>query len=426
MTSLPVHPLGSLAAPLPGAITDGPFGSNLTSAHYTDDGPLVVRLQNIGDGVYKHAAAHISNEHFQSLRKHEVLAGDLLVASLGESLPRACLAPDDLGPAIVKADCIRIRLGDDVEPRWVMYALQRPEARRWAESRLHGVGRPRLGLKLIREIPIPVAPIAEQRRIVDILEDHLSRLDAGTDAISTTIQRLRSLRVSTLSKAREMLIDEAAPALPIGDVASTRLGKMLDSKRASGFPTPYLRNINVRWGHVDLSTVQEVPLSEGERTEFALKEGDLLVCEGGEPGRCAVWPGSKDLMTYQKALHRVRPDRARLEPNFLALMLEEEITSGRASRHFTGTTIKHLPQERLRQIIVPIPSLERQNAVVRRIEASDDAATALRHELHMAERRSQSLRRALLSAAFSGHLTGRSSDAGVVDEIASTKRVLVP
>lgn len=194
MNRWPVRRLGELAAPEKGAITDGPFGSNLTSAHYTDDGPLVVRLQNIGDGVFNRAPAHISNEHFRALQKHEVLPGDLLVASLGEGLPRACITPSDLGPAIVKADCIRVRLARDIDARWVSYAMQRPEARRWAVDRLHGVGRPRLGLKLIRDIPIPTPPLEEQLRIVDLLEDHLSHVEAGDFGLASVTRRSDTLR----------------------------------------------------------------------------------------------------------------------------------------------------------------------------------------------------------------------------------------
>jgi type I restriction enzyme S subunit len=70
------------------SITDGPFGSNLKTEHYTDSGPRVIRLQNIGDGVFVDAVAHISAEHFETLRKHEVFGGDLVIAALGETLPR--------------------------------------------------------------------------------------------------------------------------------------------------------------------------------------------------------------------------------------------------------------------------------------------------------------------------------------------------
>lgn len=108
--SWPLATLESLASDEARAITDGPFGSNLARQHYTSSGPRVIRLQNIGDREFIDNPAHISQAHFERLRAHEVLPGDLLVASLGEVLPRGCLAPNNLGPAIVKADCIRVRL----------------------------------------------------------------------------------------------------------------------------------------------------------------------------------------------------------------------------------------------------------------------------------------------------------------------------
>src|SRR5258706_505676 len=89
--------LEELASDEPNSITDGPFGSKLKTEHYTTAGPRVVRLQNIGDGNFVDAGAHISHQHFLSLRKHEVHAGDVVIAALGESPPRACVIPPALG-----------------------------------------------------------------------------------------------------------------------------------------------------------------------------------------------------------------------------------------------------------------------------------------------------------------------------------------
>src|SRR4051812_12193420 len=110
-------PLEDVATRAPASITDGPFGSNLKSEHYTETGARVVRLQNIGEGVFLDAEAHISLERFDRLRKHEVEAGDVLVAMLGEVLPRACIAPISLGLAIVKADCVRVRIDTTIAAR---------------------------------------------------------------------------------------------------------------------------------------------------------------------------------------------------------------------------------------------------------------------------------------------------------------------
>jgi len=410
--------LNDLRAEEPRAITDGPFGSYLARQHYTDSGPRVVRLQNIGDGVFLDARAHISDDHFRSLRGHEVRGGDLLIASLGEVLPRACLAPQWLGPAIVKADCIRVRLRTDVDPRWVMYSMQRPAVRRWADDQRHGVGRPRLGLKAIRQIPVPLPSPREQRRIVDILEDHLSRLDAADRSVDVAGQRAARLLLAHLSQRVGQLRGDGVPMVAIGDVARTSLGKMLDAKRAEGELTPYLANINVRWGNFDLAGLKEVRLTTQERERLTLEPGDVLACEGGEPGRCAVWRLSGSVIAYQKALHRVRVhDADAVSPHFLALMLREAVQSGRSATLFTGTTIKHLPQEKVRRIRVPIPSPEVQTRIVTEADRMTGAAGELRGSLVGAMRRSAALRRALLAAAFSGRLTGRHSDQEVVEEL---------
>jgi type I restriction enzyme S subunit len=92
---------------------------------------------------------------------------------------------------------------------------------------------------------------------------------------------------------------------------------MLDAARPRGVTrVPYLRNLNVQWGRIDLDDVQEVLLNEDEKQRFALEPGDLLVCEGGDIGRAAIWRGGPQYMAYQKALHRVR-SRGELDHSYL-------------------------------------------------------------------------------------------------------------
>ena len=155
------------------AITDGPFGSNLKSSHYRDSGPRVIRLQNIGDGQFRDERAHIAPEHFEALVKHEVKAGDVLVASLGEQLPRACLAPEWLGAAIVKADCIRIRPGGALSGSYLMWALNSSPVRTAVSATIKGVGRPRVNLGDLRALHLPIPPAEEQARIVAMASQHV-------------------------------------------------------------------------------------------------------------------------------------------------------------------------------------------------------------------------------------------------------------
>lgn len=293
-----------------------------------------------------------------------------------------------------------------IEAKWIAFGLRAFEQEILRTTRKAGTTVASIETPRLRDFPLPVPPLEEQQRIVAILDDHLSRLDAATEAARTSLLRLSALRISALTTARNQLVEEGSVMRQLGAVAHTALGKMLDAKRASGSPTPYLRNINVRWGSFDLDDLQEVPLSKDEQERLALQEGDLLVCEGGAPGRCAVWPGSESLVAYQKALHRVRThDPESVDIHFLAVMLEEFIQAGRADQMFTGTTIKHLPQEKLRLVELPIPTLERQRDVLRSLDSLDEGAALLENELGKVQSRAASLRRALLTAAFTGTLT---------------------
>lgn len=185
-------------------ITDGPFGSNLKSAHYTDTGPRVIRLQNIGDGVYVREDAHIAPEHFETLRKHEAKPGDVVVAMLGEALPRACRVPDDLGPAIVKADCVRLRPDPRLtHPAFVTDGLNSAVVRDQAKELVHGVGRPRLGLNLFRTLRFPLAPVDEQLRVLDEVGSYLSRLEAAVASLDRAQAKLKAYRASVLKAAVE-------------------------------------------------------------------------------------------------------------------------------------------------------------------------------------------------------------------------------
>jgi len=143
---------------------------------------------------------------------------------------------------------------------------------------------------------------------------------------------------------------------------------MLDAARPKGATrVPYLRNINVQWGRIDLSDVSEVPLSDEELHRFALADGDLLVCEGGEVGRAAIWRGGRGYMAYQKALHRVRAGDD-LDLRFLRYLLEHYAVTGELRERATGSTILHLPQQRLRELPIPLPPLDEQRRIVEILE----------------------------------------------------------
>lgn len=225
--------LAQLASPEENAITDGPFGSNLKTEHYTKTGPRVIRLQNIGDGRFRDAYAYISEDRFRALKKHAICSGDLAIATLGDTLPRACVVPEGIGPAIVKADCIRFHPNSNVVlAAYLNYALNSPETRRRTSSTIHGVGRPRLRLAEIKAITLPLAPRDEQSRIADALDELFSDLDAGVAALVRVREKLNLYRASVLKEAVEgALTAEWRAQHPHAEPATELLERILTERR---------------------------------------------------------------------------------------------------------------------------------------------------------------------------------------------------
>jgi type I restriction enzyme S subunit len=196
--------VAELAADEPYSITDGPFGSKLKTEHYTDSGPRVIRLQNIGDGEFRDEKSHISQAHFETLKRHKIYAGDLVIAGLGELLPRACIIPEYVGDAIVKADCIRFKPNPIIaDTKYLLYALNSDPVKKRVAKVVHGIGRPRMNQQEIKAIPIPLPPLEEQRQIVAEVERRLS-LAAGVEStLAASLSRAGRLRQSILKSAFE-------------------------------------------------------------------------------------------------------------------------------------------------------------------------------------------------------------------------------
>lgn len=406
--------LQDLAAAEPRAMTDGPFGSNLKSSHYVDSGPRVIRLQNIGFGEFVDEKAHITESHFEALRAHEARPGDLVVASLGQDLPRACLVPPTLGPAIVKADCIRVRLHPSLDSRYVSYALQRPDLRHAVADQIHGVGRPRLGMAGIKELSIPVPPRAEQERIVAAIEEHLSRLAAAEAAAMSAERRIKALEKAVITQASSTLAPPSHwKAVSVADAGSVGLGLQRSPKRHSG-PNmrPYLRVANVFEDRIDDSDVMLMDMTDAEWERFKLRDGDVLLNEGQTPellGRPAIYRGDPPDVAFTNSLIRFQANDA-VDPEWALLVFRSHMHNRRFMRESQITTnIAHLAAGRFKTVEFPLPPLDEQRACVSEARAGLEACARLRGEVVAGRTRSAGLRRSILAAAFSGRLVPQDS-----------------
>lgn len=404
--------LEDLAAPEPRAMTDGPFGSNLKTEHYTDDGPRVIRLQNVGFGEFIDERAHISEEHFELLRAYEARAGDLIVASLGQDLPKSCLVPATATPAIVKADCIRVRLHADVDGRFVNYALQRPGLKRLVEASIHGVGRPRLGMAGVRKLEVPLAPRAEQARIVAAIDAHLSRLDAAERSIARAAKGSARLRAALIEHA----VGGSWSRVPLGDLLLTLRNGCFVSRPKAGPPgLPIYRISAVRALVLDVNDVRYAPADLNGASDYAVEAGDLLFTRySGNPayvGACAVVPKAGAGILHPDKLIRGIVDVDRVLPEWIALATASSLGRKEIEDRLKTTAGQvGIAGGQLKSVAIPLPSLEEQRGRIAAWSKASVEVSRLQDELAIESNlRAGRLRRSILAAAFSGMLAARDS-----------------
>lgn len=190
----------------------------------------------------------------------------------------------------------------------------------------------------------------------------------------------------------------------VGDFADVALGKMLDKGKAvRGVFYPYLRNINVRWGSVDTSDLLEMPFGDEELERYSVRPGDLLVCEGGEPGRAAVWRRDELDLKYQKALHRIRPDGGVL-PEWLMYHLMLDASQGGLTRHFTGSTIKHFTRTAILEYQLRLAPVSEQARIVEALDSYLSRLDAAVASLERVQAKLRLYRASVLKAAVEGRL----------------------
>ena len=189
--------------------------------------------------------------------------------------------------------------------------------------------------------------------------------------------------IDNLSSRADPTTGVTGRRVKLGEICEIQLGKMLSPKSRTGLrPVPYLRNANVQWDRFDLSDVAQMDFDEREEAKFLLRPGDLLVCEGGEPGRAAVWDGQISRCCYQKALHRLRPINFLVDPHFLKYRLWLGAIRGEFVDSNAKTTIAHLPAVRLAELPLILPTLKEQHRIAANLTEQMTALGMARVAVH--------------------------------------------
>lgn len=214
------------------------------------------------------------------------------------------------------------------------------------------------------------------------------RLDKISDIIEKRRQQLAAFDALIKARFVEMFgdvikNDKGWPQYIFEDITESRLGKMLDAKQQKGnCKFPYLANFNVQWFRFELKNLNEMDFDKEDQVEFELKDGDLLVCEGGEIGRCAVWHNELQPCYFQKALHRVRCNTNIVLPDYMARWFQYNCEHGGfSSIEGAKATISHLPGAKLKRLQVVTPPIDIQKIFVDFVEQVDKSKVAVQKSL---------------------------------------------
>jgi len=375
-----------------------PIATGREKIRYVDIGSVDGNSQRLGD------VPEISAAGAPTRARQQLKAGDTVFSTVRPYLKKIAWIPPELDGEFASTGFCVLRPGESLDGRFLYYFAVCDRLLDQVLPLQRGVSYPAVRDRDVLGARIPLPPLDEQRRIVAVLEDHLSRLDAGQTCLTASKRRLDAMERVALGKCGE------GGLRPLAEVAAIQGGIQKQQKRAPrGNAFPFLRVANVTARGLELGDVHKIELFDGELDRLRLRAGDLLVVEGNgsasQIGRAATWDGSIDDCVHQNHLIRVRP-LDDLLPEYLEAVWNSPRNRAALTDVASSSSGLHtLSVSKLRRILIPVPTLGRQQELVGEVLIVREAKRRLRLSLNACAGRGEALRRSLLAAAFSGQLT---------------------
>ena len=279
---------------------------------------------------------------------------------------------------------------------YLYYAILSQESFILSEYKKAGTTVDNINFDKFISLLIPLPPQKEQDRIVSSINQYfaiIENIDSSQKELNTSLEAAKAKILDLAIRGKLVPQDpneepaiellkrinpnftpsdnlHYAASVPDGwqlchiqDIASVELGKTLDRLKNSGEEKPYLCALNVKWDSFDLSTVKTIRIASSEKERYAVKPGDLLVCEGGDVGRSAIWTEHIE-MYYQNALHRIRFKSQDICQEFFLYVLRNYKDRGIIDDVCKGVTIKHFTGQVFKSLDLPIPPLKEQKRIV--------------------------------------------------------------
>jgi type I restriction enzyme, S subunit len=355
--------------------------------------------------------AVLADEHADP--RFEIRPGDLLFSRANTvRYVGAVVEVRKTRPHLLLSDkSLRLVSRPGVSPRWLLYYLRTPRARRYLESVATGTSDSMRNISQanLRSTAIPIAPLDEQNRIVASIEEQFSRLDAGFASLRNARQNLRIMRDAVFADAMAQSTGSGASKVSFGSILQEPLRNGYSAKADPFGTVPIISLTAVTSGDFGARNVKMTAADPARVRDLWIRPGDLLIERSNTPelvGTACLYRGEPDTVVYPDLIIRARVDD-RVMPEYAELALKAP-----ASRHYfqrraqgISGSMPKISQQIIEDLEFPLPLPEAQASIVQGASRKLSLIASLQESLGFTERRSATLRSSILSAAFSGKLT---------------------
>lgn len=383
------------------------FGAAARPAHDDEWGIIRVSAMTWGEFRAEENKAVLNSANVNP--DYEIRPGDVLVsrANTADYVGAPVLVGATRQRLLLSDKSLRLVVSDFVDRRWLVHILSSPDVRRQISAQATGTkdSMRNIPQSKLREVEIPLPPVCEQRRIVGVLEAHLSRIEVGERSLAGVEDKTTIIRRAVIGEALAELVG-----------CETTLGEVLLEPLTSGRSVPtraggfgVLRLTALKEGRIDVAERKDGAWSAEEAAPFLIRKDDFLVSRGNGSldlvGRGGLVPPNPPPVAFPDTLIRVRTDQGRVHKDYLRILWDSTVIRSQIEAGARTTAgIHKINQVLLRGLELPVPSLSRQGTIVDRVEAVSSTAARCGEIMRTAQLRGAQLRRSLLTEAFAGRL----------------------
>jgi len=383
-------------------------GPGVRNTQFTKKGVKLLNVGNINYGNLNLNATniYISEEEAYGKYKHFLADdGDLIIASSGIVVDnfhnKISWVNKEHLPLCMNTSTIRFKsLNPNIlSLKFFSYFLKTHYFKNQLSKLITGSAQLNFGPSHLKQIQIPLPPLTVQKEIAEILDTADALRKKDNELLKKYDELAQSIFIEMFGDP--VRNEKGWEVFSFESLFDSRLGKMLDVKKQIGKTKyKYLGNSNVQWFRLELSNLAEMEFDQKEIETLNLKDGDILICEGGDVGRCAIWKSEMDNVYFQKAIHRARPRKDNILPSYLARLFWNFSKYGGFKDFVSTSTISHLTGEKLKTIPIPLPPIALQikyDQIITNLNKQKNELTTITH--------TNNLFHSLLQKAFKGELT---------------------